>query len=127
MERRRIISNSQRDALNERFFWAVDMTSGMKRSDASRLSFCGLSLWYIRRVYVYWECRQISLTQTGLSSSSFDGLRPLWPLLISDLISNYESYRQLIGFLGWGISPSQNRYLHRTAQTQKKTQMHIHV
>jgi hypothetical protein len=30
------------------------------------------------------------------------------------------TYRQLVGFLGRVISPSQGRYLHRTTQTQNK-------
>jgi hypothetical protein len=29
-------------------------------------------------------------------------------------------YRQSVGLLGWMISPSQGRHLHRTAQTQNK-------
>jgi hypothetical protein len=37
---------------------------------------------------------------------------------ISELIRNYESYKQVVGLLGRGISPLQSRYLLRTTQTQ---------
>jgi hypothetical protein len=41
----------------------------------------------------------------------------------SEFIWNYKSYRQSVGLLGWGISPSQGCCLHGTSQTQKKADM----
>jgi hypothetical protein len=37
-----------------------------------------------------------------------------------ELIWNYGSYKHLVGLLGRGISPSQDRYLHRRKQKQKE-------
>jgi hypothetical protein len=62
----------------------------------------------------------------GLSSRRkfFFCLDDLGPLacFLSELIWNYGSYRQSVGLrlLRRVISPSQCRYLHKTAQTQKK-------
>jgi hypothetical protein len=36
------------------------------------------------------------------------------------LIQFHDHFSQMVGLLGWVISPSQGRYLHRTTQTQKK-------
>jgi len=48
--------------------------------------------------------------------------------LIQNLTSEtYESiFGHLVGLLGWGISPSQGHYLHRTAQ-HRKLLTNIHV
>jgi len=53
---------------------------------------------------------------------------PSWLVPIQNLTSEtYESIvGHLVGLLGRGISPSQCRYLHRTAQC-RKTRIHAHV
>jgi hypothetical protein len=58
--------------------------------------------------------------------SSFDRLRVLsCPHLESK--RNDESYRQLVGLLGWGASQLQGRYLQRATETQKNPHTHIHA
>jgi hypothetical protein len=37
-----------------------------------------------------------------------------------------SEFGHLVGFLGWGISPTQGVYLHRTTQ-HRKTRTHIHA
>jgi hypothetical protein len=44
-----------------------------------------------------------------------------WPSLM-----DFSIHRHLVGLLGWGISPTQGLYLHRTTQ-HRNTQTHIHA
>lgn len=75
--RRRVdvfMSNIQRDALSERSFWG----GGHDFRDEQiwplttfYLAVSSQSYIYICRLWMYWQRRQLSLTQTGSSSSSY--------------------------------------------------------
>jgi hypothetical protein len=51
----------------------------------------------------------------------------LWHLQPQREHQNCESYKQLVGHFGWGISTTQDIYRRRTTQTLKETHTHIHV
>jgi hypothetical protein len=71
------------------------------------------------------HCAQDSNSDSCITLSK---LIPWWLSSLAcfpwELIWNYGPYRQLVGLLGRGISPSQGRYLRRTTQTQEHPDIH---
>jgi hypothetical protein len=52
-------------------------------------------------------------TTTTIIIIKFHGSGPM-PCSVSELLLNAASFKQPVGFLEWGIGPSQSLYLHRT-------------
>jgi hypothetical protein len=74
------------------------------------------------KVYINIFCLNFSLVIVTISYMDY----ALWPVQIHNCFRNYETLRHLVGLLGQEISPTQDLYIHRTAQ-HTKTTTNIHA
>jgi hypothetical protein len=75
-----------------------------------------------RKPYMQFHTRNYPLQYCSFPLSLVPRRPKLSSLFSFRIILKFESYRESVGLLGRGISPTQGRYLYGTTQTQDKSQ-----